>query len=40
MRVADEAVFARAEKAICEEFALVLNIKKEEVIPFINEQLK
>ena len=40
LRVADEAVFARAEKAICEEFALVLNIKKEEVIPFISEQLK
>ena len=37
---ADEAVFLRAEKAICEEFALVLGIKKEEVIPFISEQLK
>lgn len=37
---ADETLFLRAEKVICEEFALVLNINKEEVIPFITEQLK
>ena len=37
---ADETVFHRAEKAICEEFALVLGIKKEEVIPFIAKALK
>ena len=35
----DEALFLRAEKAICEEFALVLGIKKDEVIPFITERL-
>lgn len=39
LHTVDEIVFARAEKAICEEFALVLGIKKEEVIPFIAEQL-
>ena len=35
----DEALFLRAEKAICEEFALVLGIKRDEVIPFITERL-
>lgn len=40
LHTADEAIFLRAEKVICEEFALVLNIKPDEVIPFIGEQLK
>ena len=36
----DEALLARAEKMIYEEFSLVLNIKKEDVIPFIAEQIE
>ena len=35
----DEIIFARAEKAIYDEFALVLDIKREEVTPFILKQI-
>ncbi len=35
LRSADESAFARAEKMIYDEFALVLDIKREEVVPFI-----
>lgn len=34
----DEDFLKDAEKTLCEEFAYVLNIKREEVIPFIYEQ--
>ena len=34
----DEDFLKGAEKTLCEEFAYVLNIKREEVIPFIYEQ--
>lgn len=34
----DEDFLKNAEKTLCEEFAYVLNIKREEVIPFIYEQ--
>ena len=36
----DEIIFERAEKTIYDEFALVLNIKREEVVPFILKQVK
>ena len=36
----DEIIFERAEKIIYDEFALVLNIKREEVVPFILKQVK
>ena len=36
---ADEAILKRAEKLICEEFALVLGINKEEVVPYIAARL-
>jgi CarD family transcriptional regulator len=35
---ADECFLKDAEKTLCEEFAYVLSIKREEVIPFIYEQ--
>lgn len=35
----DERFFKDAEKIIYEEFAYVLNIKQDEVIPFINQQI-
>lgn len=35
---ADESFLNDAEKTLCEEFAYVLRIKREEVIPFIYEQ--
>lgn len=40
LHAADEIVLARAEKVLYEEFALVLDIKKEEVVPFITEQIE
>ena len=36
----DEAFLKDAEKILYDEFAYVLNIKKDEVVPFISEQLK
>lgn len=39
LHVSDERFFKDAEKILYEEFALVLNIKTEEVLPFIKEQL-
>lgn len=36
----DEIIFERAEKIIYDEFALVLNIKREDVVPFILKQVK
>ncbi|PPK81441.1 CarD family transcriptional regulator [Lacrimispora xylanisolvens] len=38
LQISDEDFLKDAEKALCEEFAYVLNIKREEVIPFIYEQ--
>ena len=35
LHAADEALLSRAEKFICEEFAVVLDIKREDVIPYI-----
>lgn len=37
---ADEMAFQRAEKMIYDEFALVLDIKRDEVTPFILQQIK
>jgi len=37
---ADEQFFKAAENLLYDEFALVLNIKKEEVLPFILEQIQ
>lgn len=37
---ADEVILTRAEKVLYEEFALVLDIKKEEVVPFIARQIE
>jgi CarD family transcriptional regulator len=37
---ADEILLSRAEKLIYEEIALVLNIDKEDVIPFITERIE
>ncbi len=39
LHAADEAILSRAEKVIYEEFALVLGIKKEEVVPYIASKL-
>ncbi len=36
----DEMIFERAERIIYDEFALVLDIKREEVTPFILKQIK
>lgn len=36
----DEVIFHRAEKTIYDEFALVLNIKRDEVTPFILKQIE
>ena len=38
LQISDEDFLKDAEKTLCEEFAYVLNIKREEVIPFIYEQ--
>ena len=39
LHAADEAAFREAEKVIYDEFALVLGIKREQVIPFIIEHM-
>ena len=39
MHVVDERFFKEAEKILYEEFAFVLNIKIEEVLPFIKDRL-
>lgn len=39
MHVVDERFFKEAEKILYEEFAFVLNIKLEEVLPFIKDRL-
>ncbi|WP_367567148.1 CarD family transcriptional regulator [Lacrimispora sp.] len=38
LQISDEDFLKDAEKTLCEEFAYVLNIKLEEVIPFLYEQ--
>lgn len=38
LQLFDEDFLKDAEKTLCEEFAYVLNIKRDEVIPFIYEQ--
>ena len=40
MHVSDERFFKEAEKLLYDEFAMVLEIKPEEVLPFILEQLR
>lgn len=40
LHVADERFFKEAEKLLYDEFAVVLNIGTEEVLPFIREQLE
>lgn len=40
LHATDEIILSRAEKMLYEEFALVLDIKKEEVIPFIARQIE
>lgn len=40
LHVADERFFKEAEKLLYEEFAIVLNIKPEEVLPFLLEQIQ
>ncbi len=40
MHAADRYFMKEAEKKLHEEFAYVLNIKPDEVIPFITEQIK
>lgn len=40
LNVADEAVLGRMEKLLYDEFALVLNIRVDEVLPFIQEKLR
>lgn len=39
MHLTDERFFKEAEKLLYDEFALVLNIRREEVVPFIVRQL-
>ncbi len=38
LQISDECFLKDAEKTLCEEFAYVLSIKREDVIPFIYEQ--
>ena len=40
LHASDVAILDKAEKVIYEEFALVLDIKKEDVVPFIVEQIE
>lgn len=40
LNVADETVLSRLEKLLYDEFALVLNIRPDEVLPFIQEKLR
>ncbi len=39
LHAADETAFKEAEKVIYDEFALVLNIRRDQVVPFIMEQM-
>lgn len=39
LRSTDEAIMQRAEAMLYDEFALVLNIKREDVLPFILDQI-
>lgn len=39
LRQSDEQILKRAQSILYEEFALVLNIKPEQVIPFLHEQI-
>ena len=39
LHIADETAYKNAEKIIYDEFALVLDIRKDQVIPFIIEQM-
>ena len=40
LRVTDERFLKEAERVLYDEFALVLNIRQEQVLPFILEQIK
>lgn len=40
LRSSDETILNRAEKVLYEEFALVLDIQKEEVVPFIARKIE
>ena len=40
LHAADERFFKEAEKMLYDEFALVLHIRQEEVLPFITDQIK
>jgi len=40
IHAADDGIFKEAEKILYEEFAYVLNIKKDEVVPFIFHQVE
>lgn len=40
LHLADELVFKKAENLLYNELALVLKIKPDQVVPFINEQIK
>lgn len=40
LHLADERVFRDAEKLLYDEFALVLNIEREQVVPFILKQIQ
>ena len=40
LHAVDEQILARAEKVVYEEFSLVLDIKRDEVVPFIARQIE
>lgn len=40
LRVTDERFLKEAERVLYDEFALVLNIRQEQVLPFILEQIE
>ena len=40
LRASDERFFTEAERILYDEFALVLNIEPEQVLPFIMEQVQ
>ena len=40
LHLADERLFRDAEKMLYDEFAMVLNIKREQVLPFILQQIR
>lgn len=39
LRQSDEAILSRAQALLYDEFALVLDIKPDQVVPFLNEQI-